>query len=79
MSVFSPTREMIVFYTGVGAKANGRHTALQFLRIMRRTFLTTNLYYCLHGESHNPMRLRNFTLRQWIRWAGATIDSDNQV
>ena len=64
---------MIVFYTGIGANKNGKHTKEEFLKIMLTTFTKTDAYYKLYGSSHDPKKLKKFTFVQWIKWSGAEI------
>ena len=64
---------LFVLYSGIGAKDSTQHTTDEFLRIMKRNFVDNEIYGILNGESHDPEKLRNFNLRDWLEWSGAVL------
>ena len=67
------TQTITILYTGINAKKNGKHTKAEFLAIMKRTYVDSSHYFRIWGSSHDPKKLRKFTLMQWVKWSGAII------
>lgn len=53
---------MYIFYTGIGARKDGRHTVRQFLRVMNK-----------HFKVHCALRTktRKCDLKQYVKFSGA--------
>lgn len=66
--------EIAVCYTGIGSKkCGGLHTREEFMEIMKNKFIKTDVYYKIHGASHDPEVLKNYTFKEWIDWSGANL------
>jgi hypothetical protein len=72
----------IIFYTGIGSNANGKHSAHEFVTIMNREF--TNRDWSGFPPDHYqfevdfkecslPNDFIHFTLEDWVEYAGAEI------
>lgn len=52
-----------IYYTGIGAKPNGRHTTPEFIKIMKS--ITAS-------NAANQELFKKYTLKQWMMYSGAT-------
>lgn len=55
---------MYIFYTGIGARRDGRHTVRQFLRIMNKHF---KLECALRNKT------RKCGVKQFVQFSGAEV------
>jgi hypothetical protein len=72
----------LVYYTGCGAKRQGRHTTREFLNIMYREFRDKDWNKCSQEDKESRLRYKDFilpdefqffTLDDWIYFVGASF------
>lgn len=64
---------MVVYYSGIGARPNGEHTKKQFMDVMKKTFVSNDVFYQILGSEYDPYVLEEYTFKDWITWSGAEV------